>query len=223
MDLSERNYMKIRSVVLGLAQFLWTSLSALVTILLAFWLVLLTLSFCSGLSNSDIASWVQAVGAIFAIWGAFRIGNMQHVRELERRKEEAREEMAKVKEVMARLAQGIDFHVGFLYQAVSEISEGQASLKLNEYLMSGYDLRWPHQLSALQTMDIRNLTSTETMLLADLKTACSFSIRLCDLMAHESAFMAKRENHVLQLMRHRADVRAAYIILSPSGWEISPL
>lgn len=30
-----------------------------------------------GLSNSEVASWVQAVGSIAAIWGAFRVSSHQ--------------------------------------------------------------------------------------------------------------------------------------------------
>lgn len=215
--------MKYKEMVLRALQIAWALVKVVAYLLLTLWLLILSLSLYFDLSKSETAYWVQAIGSVLAIWGAFKMGNMQHKRGLEQREAQAKSDVKKVKNVLHRLAQDIDFHIDFLYQAVAATFNDKESTQVHEYLLSGYDLRWPHQLTALQSMDIHTLNGAETMLLADLKTACSFAIRMCEVISQGGDYYQKQHIYFHQLILHRTKVRGAYIVLSPPGWEISPM
>jgi hypothetical protein len=62
----------------------WCSVQSVVAALAVLFLMTLGITHFS-LNSSEIASWVQAIGSIAAIWGAFTVGNNQVKRQEEQR------------------------------------------------------------------------------------------------------------------------------------------
>jgi hypothetical protein len=65
----------------------WCSVQNVLVVLSVIFLVALTIVHFS-LNSSEIASWVQAIGSIAAIWGAFTVSNNQVKRQIEQKEEE---------------------------------------------------------------------------------------------------------------------------------------
>jgi hypothetical protein len=63
------------------------SVQNVVVVLSVLFLLAITIRYF-GLNSSEIASWVQAVGSIAAIWGAFTVSNNQVRRQIDQKKED---------------------------------------------------------------------------------------------------------------------------------------
>lgn len=185
---------------------LWTTVSALQT---------------AGISISDIAAWVQAFGSIISIWGAFYLGALQYKRSEADKVEARAQQKQHAKNVMHRLSQDIYFHIEWLGSALLSTGDKEGSITLDDYKIRGLDLRWQHQLAALESVDVRDLDGVQTLLLADLKTACSFAIHVCSMFEKWNGPDPHVTSLLNQYLHHKAAVKMAYTVLSPPGWEIS--
>lgn len=67
----------------------WCSVQNVVVALSVIFLMALGIIHFS-LNSSEVASWVQAIGSIAAIWGAFTVSNSQVKRQIEQKKEDDR-------------------------------------------------------------------------------------------------------------------------------------
>ena len=132
------------------------------------------------LTQNELASWVQAIGSIAAIWGAFRVGSLAHAREVERRTHEAAESRVQVKTMLSRLSQAVWFDLTALRTALEGSLRDPRKASLVQYLALGHGDKWPHMIEVLRGVDVRDINGFETLLLMDLKIACSFAIKACE-------------------------------------------
>lgn len=161
------------------------------------------------LTSSELASWVQAIGSIAAIWGAFKIGEHQHQRHLIQRAEDAELNKLEVKKLVLRLAQDTYHQFSQLQHVLGRIDAG-ASASLSAYIFQGTDIRWLHLLDALKAVDIRELDGVQTMLVIDLKVACGFAIKLCDELVYWSGDSVQEDIMFAQVNLHTAKAEIAY-------------
>ena len=220
LHLEEGNCLSVRKTVEKSAPLALGLMWACLIIGPTIWVTLCALKMAE-IPSAETSSWVQAFGSILAIWGAFKVGSRQHEREVAEKRKADAEEAGRIATVMQRLAQDVDIHINILSQALETEHEGAQALTLKMYMVRGFDIRWQHQLEALQAVDIRDLNGVQTLLLADLKTACSFAMRICLKIHNWESVGADQVLLIEQFRFHRAGVRAAYRALSPPDWQIS--
>ncbi|MBZ9780876.1 hypothetical protein K9857_04830 [Pseudomonas sp. REP124] len=167
----------------------------------------------NGLNSSEIASWVQAIGSVAAIIGAFMIGSIQHRREVDQRLHLEKLEVQEAKNLLLHLTQDIDIHLGFLISAINGSFSSYGVSGVVRYRLEGYDLRWIHQRESMQSVDVKLLTGAQRLFLTDIKTACSFAIKVCERLGSWDNTGTEEIIMTTQLMFHKSRTDTAYKLL----------
>jgi hypothetical protein len=179
------------------------------------WLLVVSLKNYGVTFSADAPAWVQAVGSIAAIWGAFMVVNIQHKRAAADRLAADLQSKLKKKLLIARLAQDTFIHLGFLQNALEQSFADYGTPSLSKYVIEGNDSRWRLLSETLKSVVVDDLEGIQLMFLMDLKIGCDFAMKLCSgLEQWNSAGDAERLK-VIQVSHHRDRAETAYKLMAP--------
>lgn len=131
------------------------------------------------LKSSELASWVQAIGSIAAIWGAFQISNRQAEKQNAERAQAEKQKAERIKSVLLLLARNQREQLRLLHSTVFNAIEDFGLNTINPYLEVGWHLKWPPHIEALKSITIMELDAGQVYMLNELKVASDFALDVC--------------------------------------------
>lgn len=164
-------------------------------------LFVITLKFGFSLKSSDVASWVQAIGSIAAIWGAFAIANRQsNTQALQRRKDEqARHDRAIA--VVLLLAKNQKEQLRLLHSTLANAKRDFGENTINPYLEKNWHLRWPAHIEILKAVDINELGAEQVKRLIEMKVGAEFAWSICERISQWNV-LGVEESKDLDMLNH---------------------
>jgi len=175
----------------------------------------LALIFCVALmklSSSELASWVQAVGSIAAIWGAFAISNQQSKKQEAQRISDELDKKVRLRGILIYLAHQHLIKTKLLKDAVQQ--EYFGSDTIGPYLEAKYNLEWPSHLEALKAIDINNLEPLEVGVVIDMQVATQFALDVCSRLGVSWEVAGDREESDIERLRFfRKEAKANFSFL----------
>lgn len=195
----------------------WCSVQNVVAALAVLFLMALGITHFS-LNSSEVASWVQAIGSIAAILGAFSISNRQTKLHQENAAAEERKKKQRFKSIILLLAHQHSDYLRRLKKAVQKANYETGTVQ--PYLKSGYALKWPSHLEALKSIDINQLDPNHLSVVMEMQVAALFSLELCArLSAHWESF-GDREAEAMERLEHFSRLAKDNIVyLEIEPWE----
>ncbi|PBP34615.1 hypothetical protein CCL11_25870 [Pseudomonas syringae] len=166
-------------------------------------------------ATSETAAWVQAVGSIAAVWGAFMVVNIQHKRDVSDRVAAELQSKLKKKLLVARLAQDTFIHLGFLQHALEQSFADYGTPSLSKYVIEGNDSRWKLLSETLRSVVVDDLEGIQLMFLMDLKIGCDFAIKLCSGLEQWNPTGDAEKLQVIQVAYHLERAETAYKLMNP--------
>lgn len=168
------------------------------------------------LNSSEVASWVQAVGSIAAIWGAFRVSSHQIVRQNEAKAGEEKQRVDRFRSLVLILARNQQEHLRLLhstlYNAVTDFGENT----INPYLLNHWHLKWPAHIEALKQIDINELDAGQLYMLTEMKVGAQFAWSVCERLT-EWSFTGEWEINCVQRLHHYWEMAGLTIALLDSS------
>jgi hypothetical protein len=155
------------------------------------------------LKSSDVASWVQAVGSIAAILGAFAISNRQATLQRESAATEELKRKNRFRSIMLLLAHKHLDDIRRLKKAVQKANYGSETFE--SYFKSGYPLKWPSHLEALKSLDINELDANHLRVLMEMQVAAQFSLELCARLRTHWESYGDDEVEAMERLEHFSD------------------
>lgn len=131
------------------------------------------------LTSSELASWVQAVGSIAAIWGAFQISNRQAEKQNAEKVLAEKQKSERIKSILLLLAKNQQEQLRLLHSTIFNAVEDFGANTINPYLEIGWNLKWPPHIEALKSIDIMELDAGQVYMLNELKVASDFALDVC--------------------------------------------
>ena len=164
------------------------------------------------LSSSELASWVQAIGSIAAIWGAFLISNQQSKRQEAQRIFDEVEKKRRLRGILIYLADKHLVKTKLLKDAVQQ--EYFGSETIGPYFDAKYHLEWSSHLEALKAVDIKNLDPLEVGVVIDMQVATQFSMDVCSRLGSSWEAAGDREESDIERLRYfRREAKANFRFL----------
>lgn len=179
------------------------------------WLLIVSLKIYGITFPADAPAWVQAVGSIAAIWGAFMVVNIQHNRAIADRVAAELKSKLKKKLLIARLAQDTFMHLGFLQNALEQSFADYGTPSLSKYVIEGNDSRWKLLSETLKSVVVDDLEGIQLMFLMDLKIGCDFAIKLCSGLEQWNPTGDAERLKVIQVAYHLERAETAYKLMTP--------
>lgn len=168
------------------------------------------------LSSSELASWVQAVGSIAAIWGAFQISNRQLQRQNAEKAVAEKEKGERIKSILLLLAKNQREQLRLLHSTVFHAIEDFGEKTINSYLQRGWYLKWPPHIEALKSIDIMELDAGQVYMLNELKVASDFALDICKRLSSWDT-SGETERREIKMLHHYWEMAAITISLLDSS------
>lgn len=160
----------------------------------------------------DGAAWIQAVGSIAAIWGAFSISNQQSKRQEAQRVFDELEKKKRFRGILIYLADKHLQKTKLLKDAVQQAYFGSETI--GPYLDAKYHLEWSSHLEALKAIDINNLEPLEVGVVIDMQVATQFSMDVCSRLETSWEPAGDREESDIERLRYfRREAKANFRFL----------
>nr|BFD43219.1 hypothetical protein FFPRI1PSEUD_47180 [Pseudomonas sp. FFPRI_1] len=153
---------------------LWSVQNAV--LFLAAWFIIALFDF----NKSELASWVQAIGSIVAIWGAFQISNRQAEKQNAEKLEAEKLKSKRIKSVLLLLAKNQQEQLRLLHSTAFNAIQDFGVNSINPYLEMGWHLKWPPHIEALKSIAIMELDAGQVYMLNELKVASDFALDVCN-------------------------------------------
>lgn len=130
-------------------------------------------------TSSELASWVQAVGSIAAIWGALYVSrNEQRARE-SIELQEKKEQIKQIREIFIKVARSQVTHLNYLCKVLIEARISNSDQPLKDYFSLGLNLHWAPNLEALGQFSIIDLATAKIEMINELKVGAEFARITC--------------------------------------------
>ncbi|WP_395602391.1 hypothetical protein AB4P97_08175 [Pseudomonas sp. A1230] len=161
------------------------------------------------LTSSELASWVQSVGSIAAIWGAFSISNRQSKNQEAQRIAEEVQKKRRLRGILIYLADKHLVKTKLLKDAVQQ--EYFGSDTIGPYLEAKFHLEWPSHWEALKAIDINGLEPLEVGVVIDMQVATQFALDVCNRLGKNWEPTGDREeSDIERLMHFRKEAKANF-------------
>lgn len=131
-------------------------------------------------NKSELASWVQAVGSIAAIWGAFQISNRQTEKQNAEKATAEKQKSERIKSVLLLLSRNQREQLRLLHSTTFNAIDDFGLNTINPYLEMGWHLKWPPHIEALKSITIMELDAGQVYMLNELKVASDFALDVCN-------------------------------------------
>jgi hypothetical protein len=131
------------------------------------------------LTASELADWVQAIGSIAAIMGAFYISQAQQRYQDRRRGIENSERVSQIQNIFTKIANSQKTHLEFLRCTLLDVQENKNEDQLKRYFYLGLDLHWEPNIEALRDFSLTDLADSRVEMVNELKVGAEFAKRLC--------------------------------------------
>lgn len=133
--------------------------------------------------HPGLASWVQAVGAIISIWGAFEISRRQQNAQLKKAEKEIRDRSHRLRSTYVSLTKSQASYLDGLCKVLDNTLAGTDGSGIRDYLSSGHGLLWGPHIDALKEFSIVELEQMGVDSLIELKAGAEFARSICDKLA----------------------------------------
>jgi hypothetical protein len=168
---------------------------------LFFVLVEISLKFGFSLKSSDVASWVQAIGSIVAIWGAFIIANRQSATQALQKRGDEQARHNRVIGVVLLLAQNQKEQLRLLHSTLLNARKDFGENTINPYLEKKWHLKWPAHIEILKSIDINELDAPQVKRLLEMKVGAKFAWSICERIPQWNVLGAE-ESEDLTMLNH---------------------
>jgi len=190
----------------------WCSVQNIGVVLSVFFISTIAIK-CFSLNSSEVASWVQAVGSIFAIWGAFQISHRQQKAQERKAEVESRERYKRLKSTYTKLAYNQHKYLSGLCKLLDNTLPGSDGSGIREYLSRGKGLRWGPHIEALKEFSIVDLEQIEIYSLIELKVGAEYARFTCEKLTAKGLSGIDFIPDIEQLEFHRDEAKVAYDLL----------
>lgn len=152
-------------------------------------------------TSSELASWVQAVGSIAAIWGALYVSRSEQKKREEVELKEKQERVEQIREMFKKVARSQSNQLNHLCGVLIEARMSNSDQPIKEYFSLGLNLHWAPNLESLSQFSITDLASAKIEMINELKVGAQFARIACEKLLsspHDAASLAS----VTEQMRH---------------------
>ncbi|XCY77449.1 hypothetical protein QLG25_14110 [Pseudomonas sp. CBR-F] len=152
-------------------------------------------------SSSELASWVQAVGSIAAIWGALYVSRSEQKKREEVELKEKQGRIEQIREIFKKVARSQKIHLNHLCGVLIEARMRDSDQPLKDYFALGLNLHWTPNLESLGQFSITDLATAKIEMINELKVGGEFARLTCEkLMSrpHDGELLKS----VIEQMRH---------------------
>lgn len=177
----------------------WLSVSNAVSVMALIFVIALF-----KLTSSELASWVQAVGSIAAIWGAVYVSRSEQKAREDIELKEKRERIEQIREIFKKLARSQITHLNYLCKVLIEARSSNSDQPLKEYFSLGLNLHWAPNLEALSQFSITDLATAKIEMINELKVGAEFARIACEKLRRTPLDTASLISVTEQLRHHES-------------------
>lgn len=152
-------------------------------------------------SSSELASWVQAVGSIAAIWGALYVSRSEQKKREEVELKEKQERIEQIREIFKKVAWSQKTHLNYLCGVLIDARTRDSDQPLRDYFSLGLNLHWAPNLESLSQFSITDLATAKIEMINELKVGAEFARLTCEKLLSAPHDLALLKS-VTEQMRH---------------------